>query len=100
MTNVRKLKGKGSSEGKGAPPSIDDTPNNLEQPAREKPTAIEKKAVKEKMRPLQFSVPESLFNEFSHEAYDRIGPGRGAKVGLFLELWEADKKRRSTSANS
>ncbi len=85
-TNIAKLKGK------GIPPSRDVLPNNLEQPPREKTTT------KEKMRPLQFSVPESVFNEFSREAYDRIGPGHGAKKGLFMELWEDDKKRRANTS--
>ena len=93
-TNLAKLKGKGvppSINEKGTPPLIEDTPNNLEIPPREKP------AIKEKMRPLQFLVPESVFNEFSREAYERIGMGHGAKKGLFMELWEADKKKRLIS---
>jgi hypothetical protein len=74
MTDVRKLK----VSTKGAPPALAEAPRNTERPAREKTEAT---------RPLQFIVPESVFEAFSIEAVKR-GGGKGAKTALFLKLWD------------
>lgn len=80
MTNVAKLKGK------GAPPPADLAPKNLEAPPREK---------EETIKALQFKVPESMFEAFSREAFDRFGSGKGAKKAMFQAMWEEYQARKS-----
>ena len=74
MTDLRKLK----TGGKGAPPAMEEAPRNTERPPRDKVEAT---------RPLQFIVPESVFEAYSIEAVKQ-GGGKGAKTALFLKLWD------------
>jgi len=78
MTDLSKLR-----SGKGAPPPMEEAPRNTERPPREKA---------EPTKPLQFIVPESVFEAFSIEAVKQ-GGGKGAKTALFLKLWERYQAR-------
>lgn len=80
MTNVSKLKGK------GAPPPANLAPENLSAPPREK---------EEPIKALQFKVPESMFEAFSREAFDRFGSGKGAKKLMFEALWSEYQARKA-----
>lgn len=80
MTNVAKLKGK------GAPPPAEEAPRNLEVPPREKTETI---------KALQFKVPESMFEAFSREAFDRFGSGKGAKKLMFEAMWAEYQERKA-----
>lgn len=80
MTNVSKLKGK------GAPPPAELAPQNLDTPPREKDEPI---------RALQFKVPDSVFEAFSREAFDRFGSGKGAKKLMFEAMWAEYKERKA-----
>lgn len=83
MANIAKLKPKA---GKGTPPALEKTNNNLETPPREK---SENKTV------LQFSIPETIQREFSTEAGQRFGFKKGSKSDLFIAMWEEYKKQKS-----
>ena len=80
MTNVAKLKGKGPPP----PPSL--APKNLDTPPREK---------EEPIKALQFKVPESVFEAFSREAFDRFGSGKGAKKAMFEAMWAEYQARKA-----
>lgn len=75
MADLKRLK----VADKGNPPAAAQVTGNLKSAPRETPEA--------KAR-LEFSVPESVFQEFSEEAARRFGAKKGSKVKLFLELWE------------
>jgi hypothetical protein len=75
MTDLTKLK----AGSKGAPPALEEAPRNTERAPRDKVEAT---------RPLQFIVPESVFEAYSIEAVKQ-GGGKGAKSALFLKLWDA-----------
>lgn len=80
MTNVSKLKGK------GAPPPAAIAPQNLDTPPREKD---------EPLKALQFKVPESIFDDFSREAFERFGFGKGSKKLMFEALWNEYQERKA-----
>jgi hypothetical protein len=46
------------------------------------------KPVKEPLKPLQFRIPESDANAFRQLAYKKFGPGQGAIVALFRDMWK------------
>lgn len=54
---------------------------NLDRPARHQD---ENETVK---KPLQFKVPETVFNDFSRRAHEDFGHQKGAKLDLFMEMW-------------
>lgn len=55
-----------------------EAPRNIERPPREKEEAT---------KPLQFWVPDSVYEAFCIEAVKQ-GGGKGAKTALFLQVWE------------
>ncbi|WP_157505407.1 hypothetical protein [Geminicoccus roseus] len=75
-TNLAKLKGKGT------PPPADVTPDIVAENPR---------GADASMRPIQFRVSESVFQEFSEQAGREFGFNKGAKSQLFLKLWTAYK---------
>jgi hypothetical protein len=79
-TNITKLKGK------GAPPQLDASPDPIQTNVRSEEGA---------MRPLQFRVPEGVFEEFSETAGREFGFSHGAKKQLFLKMWDAYKERNA-----
>ena len=81
MTNIKKL-----MSGKGTPPALVEAPRNTARPAREK---------EEDTRPLQFRVPEFVFEAFSREAGEKYGFKKGAKTDLFLKMWEAYEAQKA-----
>ncbi len=84
MTDLTQLKVK--TAGRGIPPAPDVTNTNLRTPPREKPA---------KKGKIEFSVPESLLDEFAQEAGRRFGFKKGSKSNLFLAMWEEYKTRTS-----
>ena len=86
MANLAKLK---AHADKGAPPIVDpkrdkgkppsETNDNLNKPSRE--TLVKKTKI-------EFSVPESLANEFSQEAGQRFGFKKGSKSDLFIAMFQ------------
>ena len=84
MTDLAQLKVK--TVGRGIPPAPDVTNTNLRTPPREKPA---------KKGKIEFSVPESLLDEFAQEAGRRFGFKKGSKSNLFLAMWEEYKTRTS-----
>ena len=84
MADLTRLKAK--SAGRGIPPAPDVTNTNLRTRPREKPTQKSK---------IEFSVPESLLDEFAQEAGRRFGFKKGSKSNLFLAMWEEYKTRTS-----
>ncbi|MXZ00572.1 hypothetical protein F4Y93_07975 [Candidatus Poribacteria bacterium] len=82
-TNITKLK-----SGKGAPPSIDESPDVL---------TIDIRDAQEPLRPLQVRIPQSIFEEFSERAGREFGFSHGAKKQLFLKMWEAYKEQKLKS---
>ena len=72
-----------SLKGKGTPPPLEEAPRNTEKPPREK---------QEPLKPLQFFVPESVYEEFSIEAIKEC-MGKGGKTAMFLKLWERHKRK-------
>ena len=77
-TNLSKLKA-----GKGAPPQIEEASDVIETNLREDD--------KTPLRPLQFRVPETVWQEFSEQAGREFGFSHGAKKQLFLKMWKAHK---------
>jgi hypothetical protein len=75
MSNVSKLK---TRKGEGPPPP-QDAPGNTGKAPRDK---IEAKVS------VDFSVPESVAEDFGQEAGRVFGFKKGAKSKLFLKLWE------------
>ena len=59
---------------------------NLDRPARHRD---ENEMLK---KPLQFKVPETVFNEFSRRAHEDFGHQKGAKLNLFMEMWRVYQK--------
>ena len=84
MADLEKLKAK--TAGRGIPPGPDITNTNLRTHPRGKPV---------KKGKIQFSVPESLLDEFAQEAGRRFGFKKGSKSNLFLAMWEEYKPRTS-----
>lgn len=82
MASVTKLKAKPKSKGKGEPPSVEITNQNLKTAAREKPT---------KKGKLEFSVPADMLDEFAQAAGSRFGFKKGSKSELFLAMWDEYK---------
>jgi len=68
------------------PPPLEAAPKNLDQPARDKA---------ERKGKIEFSVPESMIEEFSSEAARRFGFRKGSKSQMFVALWEEYKARQS-----
>ena len=63
---------------------------NLYKPARHQD---ENEMVK---KPLQFKVPETVFDEFSRRAHEDFGHQKGAKLKLFMKMWQVYQKVKST----
>lgn len=80
-TNITKLK-----TSKGAPPAADLTPDVIRENSR---------AGDVSMRPIQFRVPESVFNQFSERAGREFGFNKGSKSQLFLKLWTDYQNKQS-----
>ncbi len=81
MASVTKLKTKPRSKGKGEPPSVGVTNENLRTPI--------------KKGKIEFSVPEAMLDEFSVAAGSRFGFKKGCKSELFIAMWEEYKERLS-----
>lgn len=75
MSNVSKLK---TGKGEGPPPPAA-APGNTAKPARDKSEA--KVSV-------EFSVPESMAEDFMAEAAKVFGFKKGSKSNMFMKLWE------------
>jgi hypothetical protein len=75
MANLGRLKTKAAN--KGTPPQA--TNRNLKTQPREKPVPTRK---------IEFSVPETVFDDFSEASFKRFGFKKGAKSKLFLAMWE------------
>lgn len=73
-TNITKLRGK------GAPPPAEVTPDVIATNAR---------GSDEPNTTIQFSIPPSVYREFSQAAGKIDGGRKGAKTKLFLEMWQA-----------
>jgi len=82
MAKISKLK-TGKS---GGPPPENDAPANTDQPPRDKMEAT---------KPLQFRVPQSVFDEFSLMAGQEFGFSKGSKVSLFLKIFEEHKRMKT-----
>jgi len=82
MASVTKLKTKPRGKGKGEPPSIRVTNENLKTGT--KPI---------KKGKIEFSVPEDMLDEFSLAAGSRFGFKKGCKSELFIAMWEEYKER-------
>lgn len=80
-TNITKLK-----TSKGAPPAADITPDVIRENSRAGDVA---------MRPIQFRVPESVFNQFSERAGREFGFNKGSKSQFFLKLWTDYQHKQS-----
>jgi len=78
-TNLAKLKST-----KGAPPVAEVTPDVIKENGR-----IED----DPMKPIQFRVPESVFEDFSEQAGKEFGFSKGAKSQLFLRMWDAYRRQ-------
>ena len=72
------------------------TPVNDDPPQPGKPTGNLKQTPRSQetgeKKPLQFKVPEEVFNEFSARAHEDFGHKKGAKLELFMAMWEAYQK--------
>jgi len=66
------------------PPQPGSTTGNLDKTPRATETG-------EKL-PLQFKVDAGVFNAFSTRAHEEFGHKKGAKLALFLAMWEAYNK--------
>lgn len=80
-TNIAKLK-----TTKGAPPAADLAPDVIRADSRGEDVS---------MRPIQFRVPESVFNQFSERAGREFGFNKGSKSQLFLKLWTDYQNKQS-----
>lgn len=80
-TNVTKLK-----SSKGVPPVADTAPDVIATDTRDRI---------EPMKPIQFRVPQSVFEEFSERAGREFGFNKGAKSNLFLKLWNDYKDNQT-----
>lgn len=80
-TNIAKLKST-----KGAPPVADIAPDVIRENLRDDEAS---------MRPIQFRVPESVFNQFSERAGREFGFSKGSKSQLFLKLWTDYQNKQS-----
>jgi hypothetical protein len=78
-TNLAKLKST-----KGAPPVAEVTPDVIEENVR---------PGDDPMKPIQFRVPQSVFQDFSEQAGKEFGFNKGAKSQLFLRMWEAYRRQ-------
>ena len=67
------------------PPQPGKPTGNLDKTPRSQASSGEKK-------PLQFKVDGDVFDEFSARAHEEFGHKKGAKLELFLAMWEAYKK--------
>ena len=47
-------------------------------------------------KPLQFKVLETVFDEFSRRAHGDFGHQKGAKLKLFMKMWQVYQKVKST----
>ena len=72
--------------GKGEPPPVKKTNDNLAAPPREKPI---------KKGKIEFSVPEIMLDDFAQEAGQRFGFKKGSKSDLFVAMWEEYKTRKT-----
>jgi hypothetical protein len=80
-TNITKLKST-----KGAPPVADIAPDVIRENLRDDDAS---------MRPIQFRVPESVFNQFSERAGREFGFSKGSKSQFFLKLWTDYQNKQS-----
>lgn len=88
-TNITKLK-----SAKGAPPPAFEAPDIIADNTRPEEKVLKKPT--EEMKPLQFRVPPSVFEEFSEFAGRQFGFNKGAKSNLFLKMWAEYKIKTSS----
>jgi len=69
----------GTNRDKGAPPARVEAPRNMEKAPRE--TSTRKKS-------LQFPLSDDMLEAFNNEAHAKFGMNKGAKLSLFLEMWQ------------
>lgn len=65
------------------------TTGNLEKEPRTKTGGVGEVVKK----PLQFKVEKSIFEDFSKRAHEDFGHQKGAKLELFLAMWELYKNK-------
>ncbi|MCY4304368.1 MAG: hypothetical protein OXC62_06260 [Aestuariivita sp.] len=71
---------------KGHPPKRQVTPDVM---------AIDPRRNETPKKPLQFMVPQDVFNAFSALAGAEFGFSKGAKLKLFLAMWKAYQSKSS-----
>lgn len=81
MAKISKLK-TGKSSG---PPPEHNAPENTAKTPRDKTEAT---------KPLQFRVPQSIFDEFSLMAGQEFGFSKGSKLALFRQMFEEYKRMK------
>lgn len=57
--------------------------------------AVAAEPVDPAMKPIQFRVPEHVFEAFSEQAGHEFGFSKGAKSQLFLKLWTEYQAKNS-----